>query len=61
MWTSLVMEDITESKMFLFLAVIVHTGHDIRDDNLKAYWSTTKQFFWTFYGETVRRDKFLHS
>jgi hypothetical protein len=45
--------DIAESKMFLFLSIIIQMGHDMRD-NLKDYWSNTEQFSLPFYGKTMR-------
>jgi hypothetical protein len=50
--------DITESKMFLFLAIIIQIGYTICD-NLKEYWSIAEQFVSPFYGKTRRRDRFL--
>jgi hypothetical protein len=51
--------DITECEMFLFLAIIVQMGHDIRD-SLKDYWTVTEQFRTPFYSKTTTRDTFLH-
>ncbi|PNF23240.1 hypothetical protein B7P43_G18268 [Cryptotermes secundus] len=51
--------DVTESKMFLFLGIIIQMGHDIRD-TLKDYWSTAEQFATPFYSNTMKRDRFLH-
>jgi hypothetical protein len=51
--------DITECEMFLFLAIIVQMGHDIRD-SLKDYWTVTEQFCTLFYSKTMTRDRFLH-
>jgi hypothetical protein len=42
--------DVTESETFLFLALIIQVGHDIRD-NLKDCWLTTERFFSPFYGK----------
>jgi hypothetical protein len=50
--------DITESEMFLFLAIIIQMGQYIHD-NLKDYWSTTEQFSSSFYGKTMRCDRFF--
>jgi hypothetical protein len=39
--------DVTLAEMYLFLALIVQMGHDIRD-TLKDYWSTLEQFHTPF-------------
>jgi hypothetical protein len=51
--------DVTESEMFLFLAIIVQMGHDIRY-SLADYWSMTEQFHTPFYSKTLKRDRFFH-
>jgi hypothetical protein len=51
--------DVTETEMFLFLALIIQMGHDIRD-SLADYWSTIEQFFTPFYSTTIKRDRFFH-
>jgi hypothetical protein len=51
--------DITGSEMFLLLAIIVQMGHDIRD-SLEDYLSTIEQLIASFYGITVKRDRFFH-
>ncbi|PNF17185.1 hypothetical protein B7P43_G06584 [Cryptotermes secundus] len=51
--------DITDSEMFLFLGVIIQMGHDIRDQ-IRDYWATAEQFLTSFYGKTLKRDRFLH-
>jgi hypothetical protein len=51
--------DITECDMFLFLAIIVQMGHDIRD-SLKDYWTVTEQFCTPFYSKTMICNRFLH-
>jgi hypothetical protein len=38
-------------EMYLFLAIILQMGHDIKD-TLKVYWSTLEQFSMSFYGKT---------
>jgi hypothetical protein len=50
--------DVTESEMFLFLAII-QIGHDIHD-SLKDCWSTAEQLFSPLYDKTVGRDRFHH-
>jgi hypothetical protein len=35
--------DITNPEMFLFLAIILHTGHDVCD-RFRDYWTRTEQF-----------------
>jgi hypothetical protein len=51
--------NVTESEMFLYLAIIIQVGHDICD-KLKDYWSTTAQFFLPFHGNTIKHGRFLH-
>jgi hypothetical protein len=51
--------DVTESEIFLFQAISVQMGHDIRD-SLADYWSMTEQFHTPFYGKTLKRDRFFH-
>ena len=36
--------DVTKHEIFLFLAIWIQMGHDVRD-TLKEYWSTQKQFY----------------
>jgi hypothetical protein len=40
--------DVTESEIFLFLAIIILMGHDTHD-SLKDCWSTTEHFFSHLY------------
>jgi hypothetical protein len=49
----------TLKEMFSFLALILQMGHDIRD-TLKAYWSTAEQFGTSFFGKTMKQDRFCH-
>jgi hypothetical protein len=42
---------VTESEMFL--AIIIYIGRDIHG-KLKDYWSSTEQFYSTFYSKTMR-------
>jgi hypothetical protein len=51
--------DVTESEMFLFLAIIIQMGHNVRD-GLADYWLTIEQFLTPFYGTTMKRDRFFH-
>jgi hypothetical protein len=51
--------DVTESEMFLFLAIIIQMGHDIWD-SLADHWSTIKQFLTPFYSTTMKYDRFFH-
>ncbi|PNF24699.1 hypothetical protein B7P43_G17356 [Cryptotermes secundus] len=51
--------DVANSKMFLFLGIIIQIGHDIRD-RLKDYCSTAEQFATPFYSNIMKRDRFLH-
>jgi hypothetical protein len=38
--------------------MVLQMGHDQRD-RLKDYWSTLDQFLMAFYGNTMKRDRFL--
>jgi hypothetical protein len=51
--------DISESEIFLFVAVIIQMGQDIYD-SLKDGWSTAEQFFSPLYGKMERFERFLH-
>ncbi|KAG8223670.1 hypothetical protein J437_LFUL001778 [Ladona fulva] len=51
--------DVTMTEMYLFLAIILQMGHDVRD-SLRDYWSTLHQFNTPFYSSTIRHDRFLH-
>ena len=51
--------DITESEMFLFLAVTIQMGHCLRD-RLTDYWSTSENFYTPFYSSTMKRDRYWH-
>ena len=44
---------------WVFLAIIVHMGHNICD-RLRDYWTRTQQFFAPFYLNTMTWDHFLH-
>jgi hypothetical protein len=50
--------DVNESEIFLFLAIIVQMGHDLRD-SLTDFWSTIEQFLPPFY-DTIKCDIFFH-
>jgi hypothetical protein len=50
--------DITNPEMFLFLAIILQMGHDVRD-RFRDYLTRTKQFFTPFYPNTRTRDRFF--
>jgi hypothetical protein len=39
--------EIMNSEMFLFLAIILHVGHDI-GDRFRDYWTQPRQFFTPF-------------
>jgi hypothetical protein len=47
--------DMTDSEQFLFLGIIIQTGHDIRD-RIRDYWMTTEQFLMYFYMYTLKRN-----
>jgi hypothetical protein len=48
------LSDMTEMEMFLFLALILQMGHDLRD-RLTDYWSKMEQF----YSHTIKWGMFL--
>ena len=50
--------DITLPDM-TFTALALQMGHNLQD-TLHGYWSRLKQLHTPFYGETMRRDRFLH-
>ena len=51
--------DVTEAEMLVFLAVIINMGH-CRRDELTKYWSRAYNYHTTFYGNCMKRDRFLH-
>jgi len=51
--------DVTEAKMFVFLALTIWMGHGVRD-KLTDYWSTLGQLYTPFYGTMMKRDQYLH-
>jgi len=51
--------DVTEAKMFVFLALTIEMGHDIRD-KLTDYWATVDQLYAHFYGTMMKWDCYLH-
>ena len=51
--------DITEAEMFVYLALKVQMGHDVRD-KLTDYWSTMDQLYTPLYGTMMKRDRHLH-
>jgi hypothetical protein len=51
--------DVTLAEMYVFLALIIQMGHDIRD-TLKDYWSTLEQFHTTSFSATMKQDRFFH-
>jgi hypothetical protein len=51
--------DVTRPEMYLFVSIVLQMGHD-QKDRLKDYWSTLEQFFMAFYGNTMKRGRFLH-
>jgi hypothetical protein len=57
--TPSLLPDVTESEIFLTLAVIIQMGYDIRD-RLTDYWATMEQFYTPFYSNTIKRDRFLN-
>jgi hypothetical protein len=51
--------DITLPDMMTFVALALQIGH-AQKDTLHDYWSRIRQLHTPFYGETMRRDRFLH-
>jgi len=51
--------DVTEAKMFVFLASTIQMGHGVRD-KLTDYWSTLDQVYTPFYGTMMNQDRYLH-
>jgi len=52
--------DITLPDIMTFTALALQMGH-IMKDTLHDYWSRLKQMHTPFYGETMTRDRFLHT
>jgi hypothetical protein len=55
-WSPL--SDMTLKEMYSFLALILQTGHDIRD-TLTVYWTTAEQFSMPSFGK-MKQDRFCH-
>jgi len=51
--------EVTVQEMYVFLAVIVQMGYDLRD-TLKDYWSALEQYFMVFYRNTMKCVRFYH-
>jgi len=51
--------DVTEAKMFVFLALTIQMGHGVRD-KLTDYWATVDQLYTPFYGTIMKWDRYLH-
>ncbi len=51
--------DGSESEMWVFLALILQMGHDVRD-KVTDYWSKMDQFYTPFFGNCLKRRRFLH-
>jgi len=51
--------DVTEAKMFVFLALTIQMGLGIRD-KLTDYWSTLDQLYTPFCDTMMKRDQYLH-
>jgi hypothetical protein len=51
--------DVTKAEMFVFLAVTIQMGHDVRD-KLTDYWATLDQIYTTFYSTMMKCDRYLH-
>jgi hypothetical protein len=47
--------DVTVQKMYVFLALTIHMGHD-KWDTLKDYWSTLEQLYVPFYSNMMKQD-----
>ena len=51
--------DVTEAKMFVFLALTIRMGHGVKD-KLTDYWATVDQLYTPFYGTMMKRDWYRH-
>ena len=51
--------NVTEAKMFVFLALTIQMGHGVRD-KLTDCWATADQLYTPFYGTVMKRDQCLH-
>jgi hypothetical protein len=49
----------TDSEIFLFLGIIIQTGHHIRD-RIRDYQLTAKQFLNSFYSYIMKYNQSLH-
>ena len=47
--------DVTEAKMFVFLALTIQMGNGIRD-KLTDYWATVDQLYTPFCGSMMKWD-----
>ena len=51
--------DVTEAKMFVFLALTMEMGQGIRNE-LTDYWATVDQLFTSLYSTMMKQDQQLH-
>jgi hypothetical protein len=51
--------DMTETEMFVFLALTIQMGHCLRE-KLTDYWSRNEQLYTPFYSNMMSRDRYLH-
>ena len=51
--------EVTEAKMFAFLALKLQMGHTVQD-RLEDYWTKMEQLCTPFYGQTMARARFCH-
>ena len=51
--------DVTEAETFVFLALTIQMGHDVRE-KLTDYWATLDQLYTPLYGTMMKRNRYLH-
>jgi hypothetical protein len=52
--------DVTEAKIFVFLALTIQMGHGVRD-KLTDYWATRDHLYTLFYGTMMKWDRYQPS
>jgi hypothetical protein len=48
----------TVQEVYIFLAVIIQKGHDVRD-TMKSLWSSVEQFYTQCYSNAMKRGWFI--
>jgi len=52
--------NVTETEMFVFLALTIQTGHGVRE-KLTDYWPALNELYTSFYGTMMSRDRYFTS